>query len=78
MGGRVNVDQQRCLSATAAEIPVGRATGRRRPRGWEIPMKIDKQSLPAVRVQLDEYSAKSRLRTASSVCVPKTLREALS
>ncbi|ALI24754.1 hypothetical protein [Mycolicibacterium fortuitum] len=41
-------------------------------------MKIDEQSLPAVRVQLDEYSAKSRLRTASSVCVPNTLREALS
>jgi hypothetical protein len=76
MGGRVNVDQQRCLSAIAAEIPAGRATGRRTPRGWEIPMKIDEQSLPAVRVQLDKYSAKSRRRTAWSVCVPKALGEA--
>lgn len=76
MGGRVNVDQQRCLSVIAAEIPAGRATGRRTPRGWEIPMKIDEQSLPAVRVQLDKYSTKSRRRTASSVCVPKALGEA--
>lgn len=39
-------------------------------------MKIDEQSLPAVRVQLDKYSTKSRRRTASSVCVPKALGEA--